>query len=66
MRQSYEHLTQCGLLGRTSFVVSMDAGCARNRRKLIFWEQFDAKYEHTWYVSKIKNTNFPGSPAGAV
>ena len=28
------------------YVVSMDVGCARNRRKLIFWEQFDAKYLH--------------------
>ena len=28
------------------YVVSMDAGCARNQRKLIFWRQFDAKYLH--------------------
>ena len=28
------------------YVVSMDAGCARNRRKLTFWEEFDAKYLH--------------------
>ena len=28
------------------YIVSTDAGCARNRRKLIFWRQFDAKYLH--------------------